>query len=514
MANKNSRIKNALLASLTGVGEQLASYVGAFIFRTVFLYVLNANYLGISALFTNILQVFSLTELGIGSVIAFNMYKPIKECDDEECAKLLNFYKSVYRAIALITLLLGVCFFPFIDSVIADPGNIPDDVNLSVIYWLFVFQSVTSYLCVYRQSLLNADQKGYVISAANSIYNICLNVIKIILLIATANYTFVLAAGIIISLLYNFGLSCYSARQYPDIIAFRDARLSNANKIRIFKETGALMCHKIGGVVLNSTDSIILSSFIGVGTVGLYSNYQLISSALDLFLNKVFGSFVPTIGNALIDAGDSEKLKLYQRLRFINIWAASFCALCFYLLINPFIKIWIGDKYLLDQAVVTILSLHFFWNSSRIINVGFVNASGLFVKDKIRPLIQAVLNLVISVYAVIHVGIVGVFIGTFLSTLFTSTWREGVVLYKYLFHYSCVDYFKCYLGWFIVSLMPAIGLHILFSYIPESLLGFVIRLVIAVAAVNFYFWIVFRKTESYLYMKQLLSSMAKRAFTR
>ena len=171
MANNNSRIKNAILASLTGVGEQLANYLGAFIFRTIFLLVLNANYLGISSLFTNILQVFSLTELGIGSVIAFNMYKPIKEGNDKECAKLLNFYKGVYGAISLITLLLGACFFPFINYVIADPGNIPHDVNLNVIYWLFVIQSATSYLCVYRQSLLNADQKGYVISASNSVYN-------------------------------------------------------------------------------------------------------------------------------------------------------------------------------------------------------------------------------------------------------------------------------------------------------------------------------------------------------
>ena len=253
MANNNSRAKNAFLASISGVAEQLASYLGSFIFRTVFLYVLSANYLGISSLFTNILQVFSLTELGIGSVIAFNMYKPIKEGDNKTCAQLLNFYKNVYRGIALVTLLMGACFYPFIDAIIADPGNIPNDVDLNVVYWLFVLQSSFSYLCVYRQSLINADQKGYLISTANSVYNIAINLVKIILLLLTANYTLVLAAGIAINMVYNLLISHWAKKLYPSIVSQSKERLSKERKISIFKETGALMCHKVGGVVVNST---------------------------------------------------------------------------------------------------------------------------------------------------------------------------------------------------------------------------------------------------------------------
>lgn len=507
MANNNSRAKNAFLASISGVAEQLASYLGSFIFRTVFLYVLSANYLGISSLFTNILQVFSLTELGIGSVIAFNMYKPIKEGDNKTCAQLLNFYKNVYRGIALVTLLMGACFYPFIDAIIADPGNIPNDVDLNVVYWLFVLQSSFSYLCVYRQSLINADQKGYLISTANSVYNIAINLVKIILLLLTANYTLVLAAGIAINMVYNLLISHWAKKLYPSIVSQSKERLSKERKISIFKETGALMCHKVGGVVVNSTDSIILSSFIGVVTVGLYSNYQLISSALDLFLNKVFGSFVPTIGNALLDADDGAKFDLYQRLRFINIWAAAYCAICFFLLINPFIELWLGDGYLLDMSVVTVLSLHFYWNSSRIINVSFVNASGLFVKDRARPLIQAVLNLVISIVAVIKLGIVGVFLGTFLSTLFTSAWREGIVLHKFLFHSSARNYFECYLSWFALSLVVAVALDSAFVYLPSGLLGFFAKFAFATVAINLVFAIVFRKDQGFIYMKNLLSNL-------
>lgn len=514
MANSNSRAKNAILASIAGVGEQLANYLGSFIFRTVFLYVLNASYLGISSLFTNILQVFSLTELGIGSVIAFNMYRPIKDGDDKSCAELLNFYKTVYSIIGILTLVLGGVFYPFIDSVIADPGNIPSDVNLNLVYWLFVIQSASSYFCVYRQSLLNADQKGYLISSANCIYNILSNIIKIAILLISANYTLVLTVGICIGILYNYFLSVYSSRQYPSIVSQSNAKLSRSKCIRILKDTGALMCHKVGGVVLNSTDSIILSTFIGVTTVGLYSNYQLISSALDLFLNKIFGSFVPTIGNALIDAVDDEKLSLYKKLRFINIWAASLCAACFYLLINNFITLWLGSEYLLDQSVTIVLSIHFFWNSSRIINVCFVNASGLFVKDKLRPLIQAVLNLVISIVGVIHLGIVGVFIGTFVSTLLTSAWREGVILYKYLFHTSPADYFKCYVFWFIISLFPCILLNSLFSYFSISIMSFLFETVLSLALINLYFCLVFHKDDSFYFLKQLLISLARRGLQK
>lgn len=511
MKNNNSRAKNAILGSVTGILEQFSNYFGAFIFRTVFLYVLSSSYLGISALFTNILQVFSLTELGIGSVIAFNMYKPMKEGDEEECASLLLFYKKIYYLMALLTVFLGLVFYPFLGDIIADKQSVPSDVNLNIVYWLFVFQSASSYLCVYMQSLFNADQKGYVISTLNSLYNLAVNVIKIALLFLTSDYTLVLASGIILGLVYNAGLSLYIKKCYKSITDRPAISLSKSKRNKIFKDTGALMCHKVGSVVMNSTDSIILSAFIGVSTLGLYSNYQMISVALDTMLNKVFGSFVPTIGNALLDLDDDASFTLYRRLRFLNIWGASFCAICFYFLINPFIEIWLGSQYLLDDAVAVVMSLHFFWNSSRIINVAFVNASGMFVKDRIRPLIQSILNLAISIVLVVRIGLIGVFIGTLISTLATAAWREGVILYRFVFHVNVREYFLCYLSWFVLTLLTSFCVSLVVRSIGPGIFGFALKLVACILLINGIFYLVLRKTDNFAFAFNLITSKIRRS---
>lgn len=506
MFNKNSKKKNILLNSAFGVIEQLVVYITAFLFRTIFLYVLSKEYLGIAGLFSNILQIFSLAELGIGGVIAYRMYAPVKTHDEDKCAQLLNFYKHIYFIISCIVFLLGLAFFPFISFTIADTSEIPADVNLNIVYWLFVIQNVISYFCVYWQVLLTADQKNYVLSLGNSIYNVASNVIKILFLLFTKNYTLVLTVGIIANLLYNVILSIYIKAKYKSIVNRNANKLSKSEKRQIFKDTGAMMCHKIGYVVLNSTDSIILSKFIGLSVLGAYSNYQLIASAVDTLLNKLLGNFVSTIGNFSVDASSEQKFDIYKKLFFVNMWLASFCTICFFILINPFIQLWLGSDYLLDFSVSIVISLNIFFNSSGIINSVFINATGLFVKDKLRPLFQAVLNLVISIVLVIKIGIVGVFIGTVASIILTVWWRQGVLLYHNVFKKSVLHYFVYYILWIFCTVAIAVFFYFICKYIPFSLLGVIARFAVCILGINLLYFILFYKTKSFTFYKDLIKS--------
>ena len=510
MFNNNKKTKNIILSSSSGVVEQFLNYVLAFVFRTVFLYVLSQEYLGISGLFTNVLQVFSLAELGIGSVIAFRLYEPVKNRDIYKCSQLIEFYKKIYLTIAIVVLLIGSSLFPFLKLLIKDPGEIPADVNIYVVYGLFVLHSFCSYFFVYYQSLLAADQKGYVISIANSISAIVSNIIRIVFLLVTRNYVLVLLVGIIFGIVYNFVFGQYIKFRYKAITDLKTVELTPEEKKKIFRDSGSLMFHKIGYTMVNSTDSILLSKVIGIGVVGLYSNYALIATAVDVILNKIFGSFVPTIGYFLL-GNDSEKAyTAYKRLRFLNFWAASFCAVCIFVLIDPFITIWLNASYLLDKITVIIISANILINSSRIINASFVNAAGLFVKDKARPIIQALLNLVLSIIFIKFMGVSGVFLGTILSTFLTVWWREGFVLYRNIFKKPVKEYFVYNFVWIALTIIVACVFSWLSGFLSMHVWGFIIKLVMCVIGVNLIYFVLFYNTDGHRYFREMIKERMRR----
>ena len=492
-----------MLSSSSAVIEQMITYALSFVYRTVFLYVLSKEYLGISGLITNILQVFSLTELGIGSVISYRLYKPVKDNDVELCHAFINFYKKIYYLIATLVLILSFLFYPYLDWFIFDTSSIPSDINLSVVYWLFVLQSVSSYFFVYTQSLLSSDQKNYQISFANSIFNIISNFLKIIILVFTKSYTLSLAAGIILNIFYSLIFSLYIKREYKPVFSAKN-ELSAEDKKSIFKDTGSLMCHKIGYVILNSTDSLILSKYIGVSVLGIYSNYSFISTAIDTVLNRMLGSFVSTIGNLGLDDNKEHNFKIYKQLLFANCWLTSFCTICFYCLINHFIVLWLDDTYLLDYLTVTVISLNLFFNSLGIINSVYINGNGLFVKDKIRPLIQAVINIIVSIFLVKKMGIAGVFVGTLVSNVFTTWWRQPIIVFKNVFREGPSYFFSQFCKWMLVSIFIIFAYSFVFRNMPYTILFFLVKLLICVILTNFLFWIVNRKNVLFLDLFNLL----------
>lgn len=509
MFNKKSKIKNILLSSSFGLAEELLKYLFIFAYRTVFLMILSKNYLGISGLFTNILQIFSLADLGIGSVIAYRLYEPIKRNDTKECYALIEFYKNVYRIIALTVLLLGLILSPFVNNLIADQSEIPGDVNLKTVYWLYVFQSVSSYLFVYVQSLLSSDQKNYVISFANTIYNLFYYIIQIAVLLVTHSFIYSLAAGIIANLIYNISFSSFIKKQYRYVFSEK-CELKKSEKIQIFKDTGALMCHKLGYVALNSTDSLLLSKYIGIITLGIYSNYSMISAAIDRLLNKLLGSFISTIGNIGLDKNNSN-YDIYNKLLFLNFWLVSFCCICYFNLIDSFIILWQNSSYTLDILTVTVITVNMFFNSSGIINSVFINANGLFVKDRVRPFIQAILNLIISIIMVKKIGISGVFFGTVISIVCTSWWRQPILVYKYIFKKNPAEYFARFFIWFFEAVVISLLISFIFSSIQNSLLSFIMKVIICAILPNIIFAVLNIKNDNFIfYVKTIIQFMNNR----
>ncbi len=509
--NKNSRKKNAALMSGMSILNQVVSNVAAFIYRTVFIYWLSTEYLGINGLFSNIIQIFSLAELGIGSIIIFHLYKPIKEDDVGQIAGLMYFYKWFYRLITIVIVIIGILLSPALPYIIRDAKELPADINLYLIYALYIFQSATSYAFSYRQALLNADQRGYIVTAAQMVFTCLRYMVSILILYLTRNYMFILIGTIIVNLMNNLFIYFYVGYFYSDVFENK-SKMNRLGIIQIFKDAGAMMCHRIGATVVSSTDNIVMSMYVGTIAVGIYSNYSLIIQMIQTIINNLLNSFTASIGNYTLTVKNEERYQLYKKLRFANMWIAVFCTSSLYLLINPFIQV-VWDKDLIfSKEVVFVLCTNFFLFASRSANGAFNIAAGTFVYDRARPLIEAVLNLVISVFLVKRIGIVGVFLGTIISSGFTVWWREPYLLFKKVFGQRLRGYFVSYALWTLLLFLITIPFERFMVQLPMNMFYLVIRFLICGIGINAILILLMCKNQYFLYYFELMKTLVLKKF--
>lgn len=439
--NQDSRTANVVKASSIGTVCHFLSYGMGFVYRTVFIAILSAAYLGINGLFWNLLAFLSLAELGIGEVIVYRFYRPIAENDVKKVGELMGFFKQVYRLIAGVILTVGLSIYPFLNFFIKDPSSVPADVNLNVVYLLYLAQSIVSYTFVYRLSIWTADQKRYVSAFLTSIAETAKFGAQILVLWLTRDFTLTLVAGIVAPLALNILFSFWTTRVYRPVFEV-EGRLPAAEKVRIFKDAGALMCHKVGAAVVANTDSIVLAKFVGLVSVGVYSNYCLLTKALDMLLRQAIGGFTASFGNAAVRLSKEDYHTAFRRMQFVNLAVAGGATACFALLVDGFVRLWLGDDMVFARLTTVVLSVQFYIVASRLTVESNISATGLFVKDRPRPLIEAVLNLVISILLVRKVGLVGVFVGTILSAGLTVVWRAPYILYRHAFGLSVWRYWR------------------------------------------------------------------------
>lgn len=477
--NKAGRTTNAVKVAAVGITNQIVNMVCGFVFRTVFLMVLSKEYLGLNGLFTNVLSVLSLAELGISTAIIYKMYVPIAQNDEIKVAQMMHFYKNIYRIIAAVVTVIGLALLPAIKFLIKDAAEIPSDVNIYVVYCLFLAQSVTSYLFVYKSSILIADQKSYINSACSIGGNILNTALRIVVLFVTKNFVATLITGIVVALVVNIINSIIATKMYPAVFK-KGSKLDKFTQKQIMKDTYAMACHKIGGVIVGSTDSILLSAFIGIGILGLYSNYSMLLFAVAGLIGQLLSSFQPSIGNANLKLSNEDFFKTYKRLQFINLVIISCVCISFYCLLEPFITIWLGADMLLESNVTVVLVVAYFFSHCRHINLSFISATGLFRKDKLRPLIESLVNLVASILFVRFLGVIGIFLGTIVSQVLVVFWREPYLLFKYRFNNTkkLLGYFATTLCFGVFTFCVAFGLNNLLKLMPSTIGFFVLKVLI------------------------------------
>lgn len=497
-------IRNVIF-SLSGL---LLTLVVSFVGRTIFIHMLSTKYLGLNGLFSNILNFLSLAELGVGSAINYVLYKPLKNNDIESIKQIMDLYKKLYIVIGCVVLVLGFSLAPFLSFLIKDMPN--DMKYIHVYYLMYVINSGISYFCAYKRAIIICDQKEYISSVISAIFKVLLALFQTIILVLYKSYLLYLIVMIICTLCENIIISIKANTIYPYLKEKNIKEMGKTEKKNIFSNVFAVLFHKIGAVVVYSTDNIIISKYVGLVAVGLYSNYALIINSVNTILAKTFSSLIASVGDLMVDNDKRHSEEVFDRILFANMWIYGFTSICFICLIQPFIRLWIGDNYLLGTITLLVCACSYYITGMRKTVWVFKDAAGIYRQDQYKPVIEAILNIIFSIPLAIKIGITGVLLGTIMSTVLMPFWYEGYVLYKECFYHKFRSYVLHQCKYALVLLGVLAVTFFLNSFFPESGgLYFIIKLLICLVVTNLCLFVVYRKTSEFKYFIRLLSSLFK-----
>ena len=501
MARTQNSIRNVLSAMIGQLGGILVNLLA----RVFFLHYLNQTYLGLNGLFTNVLTMLSLVELGVGPAMAYSLYKPLADHDVERLKSHMAFYKKAYVTIGLAIAALGLAFLPFY-TVFMD--EVPDIPHLNTIYLLFVANTVVSYFYSYKRSLIICDQKKYIETAVHYGAYFLLNVVQIIFLALTKNYVVFLMLQVLSTWLENFILARKADKLYPFLREKNVRPMDKTDSQVIFRNVAAMSMHKVGAVVVNSTDNILISKLIGLASAGLYSNYYTIIHPLQTITNQIFESIVASVGNltATVKDGNVEHLmETFYDVFFFAFWIFTFCSICLLNLLHPFIEfMWLRNRgWLLDNATLYVLVLNFYLYGMRRPVLTFRDATGAFWNDRFKPIFESIINLVASILLAKPFGIAGIFLGTLVSTVTTSLWVEPMVLYHNVFYAHMRKYFARLFSYTAVGLVICVITTWLCSHVGYSLISILPRALICLTVPNLLLLVVFYRTKEFQYFRRL-----------
>ena len=428
-----SRTTSTLFNFTSSIGGQLLTILMHFIVRTVFINTLGKSYLGISGLFSNILQMLSLAEFGVGSAIIYKLYEPLANRDTKRIAVLMKFYKTVYRFIGLAVTVLGVTLIPFLPKLVKDYDKLETlHINAVFIFLLYLMKTVSSYLFfAYKSSIIKADQKQYLTNIISYFFTLGATILQIISLIVLRNFTIYIVIMIIQIISENIVCALLADRMYPFINDRNIESLPKEEVREIFKDCEAIFLYKLNGVVLKATDNLVLSVFLGFEMVGVYSNYYVLYTTLNTLFNQIFNSVSHSLGNMHASESEEKQYKVFKSTFLITAILGGTAGVGIYAVADELILAWIGDEWVIPQPFALLMGLELFTLAFRLSISKFRTTMGLFQQAKYRPVAGMIINLVVSAALVNVLGVVGVLAGTIVADWTTTMWFDPIIIHKY-----------------------------------------------------------------------------------
>lgn len=476
--NQKSRSYNSALNAVVNIVVQVLILIINFATRKIFIVAFGENYLGINGLYSNILQVLSLAELGVGSAIVYCLYKPVAEKDYNHINALINYYKRLYRVIGVIVACVGVLVVPFLKYLI----NLEADIgNVTLYYLLYLANVVASYFLVYKTAILTADQRGYVIRICTVAVNAVQFVVLSVVALTFRSYTLYLFLQILFAVLVNVVCSVIASKSYPFING--NSQISAEEKKSIWDNIKMMFSYQLGNVIVNNTDNILISVLVSTVTVGFYSNYSMVVTAVNTFTMLLFTSVQASIGNLAATESSDQQYEIFKKLSMVSFCITSFATISFVVLFQDFITIMYTEHYLLGMDVVIVCALNFYLLNILQPVYCYRNTVGLFRHTRWVMLYTSIINIVLSLIFGKLWGLLGILLATAVSRIVTNFWYEPMKLYKNYFNRGLRSYFvNQFANIVFTCLMLAVAMGA--SYLMKDLdivIRFVLKIVLCIA---------------------------------
>lgn len=508
---KIERTKNATRNIVFGLILKAYQILMPFIMRTALIYFLGVEYLGLNSLFTSILQVLNLAELGVGSAMVYSMYKPIVEDDATRICALMKLYRLYYRVIGCVIAIVGVCLIPFIPYLIK--SDLPSELNIYILYLMNLGATVLSYwMFAYKNALFQAHQRIDVTSKIILITNTLQYFIQIIVILFTKNYYMYILTMLFTQALTNIITAIVATKIYPK---YEPVGSLNKREVReINHRIRDLFTSKLGAVIVNSVDTVVISAFLGLTMLAIYQNYYFILTSVIGIVSTIFQACTAGIGNSVIMESKEKNYNDLKKFTFLIVWIAGICTVCFLGLYQPFMELWVGKELMLDFRVVICFCIYYFiYEINQLLNT-YKDAAGIWHEDRFRPLITSLVNLTMNIVLVQFWGIYGVILSTVLSMLLVGMpWLvhnlfsflfDKKQLYDYLEHivrYTIIVFFSCLISYLLCN-----------CFVAKGWLVLIIRGIICFSIPNLIYFIMYNKTAEFKQCLHLIDAMTNKKF--
>lgn len=506
---ERSRTEYSLINMFTGIaGFGINTLVG-FVCRFVFVRTLSADYLGVNGLFSNILSMLSMAELGISSVIIYALYKPLADQDEKKIASIMQFYRKAYMAIGTFVAVVGLAMLPFLNVIIREPPAIKE--SICQLYLLHLASTVISYFFSYRQSLLIAAQRQYIVSGYSYVITIAHSALQILYLLLTHEYIGYLLIQIAGGITYNVCISRKTAKDYPYITGKDIEPLPKEERKLLFKNIKALAVNKLSGVLVNSTDNIVITYFTGIASVGLASNYVLFSRTLDGLITPLFNALTGSVGNLNATADEKTRYRFFKILNLANFWLYGWAAIGMALVSGDLVKLFYGTQYQLPAEIPLILAINLYTIGMLHALYTYKSTLGLFRYGQYLLLLTGVINLVLDIVLGEIFGIFGIYFATLIARLCTNLWYEPYAVYRYGLKKNPILYLFRYLVFLVILLITGCICWGACNLCHYSAIGNVIcKIAICTLIPNGIFVLVFGRTEEFNYLKDRAKQISKK----
>lgn len=504
------RVQSAAKNIAFGQIGNLITLLLNFVLRTIFIAHLGDTLNGVNGLYTSILSTLSMAELGIGTALNYSLYRPVAKGDINKIKSYMLLYKKAYRLIGIVIAVIGLAISPLLPYLVKQPEGVSTK-DLTLYYFIFLFNTVSTYFVAYKYSLVNAEQKNYIQTNILTITKMITVSLQIVVILATGNYYVYLLTAAAVELLQKIFVSVYLNRRYPYLRDKDVEKLTKEETGEIFTKTKALVYHKVGDVARLQTDSMIISGFINVTLSGFVDNYNMVINSVANVVNIIFNSVLSSFGNLIATESKEKQYQIFKVYRFAACWIYGLAAIGFSILLTPLIYLWLGSEKTLAFAVVICVLIDFYFKGDRVVLSNFKTAAGVFEQDKYLALIQGIVNLIISIVLVEKIGLAGVYIGTIVSGLIANI-TKPVIIYKVILDKPVKGYFMDSAK-YIITLAVIFGLLAVVKKLvmPEvTIVAFAVMFVIICVVFNGIFLGLFGRTEEFRYLTGIVKNKMKR----